>query len=87
MTQPEQTANRGPERDAPAHEKDPKGTANAPEPDSDLYLSAPELCGALSISRATLARAVKDGLPVIGKSQRLKRFHLQTVLRWWRRHR
>ena len=87
MTQPEQTANRGPEGDATVLEKDAKGTVNAPEPDSDIYLSAPDLCATLGISRTTLARAIAAGLPVIGKSQRLKRFHFPSVLRWWNKHR
>ena len=47
----------------------------------DIWLSEPELRQHLKYSRSTIARLRKRGLPCIG-SDRLRRYHLPTVLQW-----
>ncbi len=44
-------------------------------------LTARELCQTLKISRTTLFRLLQKGLPSVGAG-RLRRFELDTVLRW-----
>ena len=45
-------------------------------------LTSNELCDTLRISRSTLHRLKKSGLPSIGTG-RLKRFDLDTTLKWY----
>ena len=49
--------------------------------DSDRWVSEPLLREVLSMSSSTIRRLRKRGLPSVG-SDRLRRFHLETVLRW-----
>jgi len=50
-----------------------------------IWLSGPDLCRRLSISRSTLSRLRERGLPHVGHD-RLRRYHLPTVLQWLSEH-
>jgi hypothetical protein len=47
----------------------------------EIWLSEPELRERLAYSRSTIARLRQRGLPCIG-DDRLRRYHLPTVLQW-----
>ena len=47
----------------------------------NIWISGPELCRRLGISRSTVTRMRQRGLPHVGHD-RLRRYHLPTVLRW-----
>jgi len=49
--------------------------------DSDRWVSEPQLREFLNMSSSTIRRLRKRGLPSLG-SNRLRRYHLETVLRW-----
>jgi len=49
--------------------------------ETDRYLSEPELRTYLGYSPSTIRRLRKKGLPCIGQD-RLRRYHLGTVLEW-----
>jgi len=51
------------------------------DPDFDYFVSGPDLCALLGFHRATLFRLRQRGLPCVG-SKRLRRYHVETVLRW-----
>jgi phage terminase Nu1 subunit (DNA packaging protein) len=51
----------------------------------DIWLSQPELRGYLGYSTSTMQRLRKRGLPCVG-SDRLRRYHLATVLKWLAEH-
>lgn len=57
-------------------------TENIP---TDRYLSEPELRTYLGYSPATIRRLRKRGLPSVG-TDRLRRYHLGTVLQWLAEH-
>lgn len=48
---------------------------------TDRYLSEPDLARHLGYSPSTVRRLRKKGLPCVGKD-RLRRYHLGTVLKW-----
>jgi biotin operon repressor len=48
---------------------------------TDRYMSEPDLAKHLSCSPSTVRRLRKKGLPCVGKD-RLRRYHLGTVLKW-----
>lgn len=47
----------------------------------DIWVSEPELRRRLGVSRSTVARWRQRGFPHVGHD-RLRRYHLPTVLRW-----
>jgi hypothetical protein len=51
----------------------------------DIWLSEPELRQRLRYSRSTITRLRKRGLPCVGHD-RLRRYHLPTVLQWLSGH-
>lgn len=51
----------------------------------DRYLSEPDLRTYLAYSPSTLRRLRKKGLPCVG-TDRLRRYHLGTVLQWLSEH-
>jgi hypothetical protein len=51
----------------------------------DMWLSEPELRCCLNYSSSTIRRLRKRGLPCVG-SDRLRRYHLGTVLQWLAEH-
>ena len=51
------------------------------EPLPDEWLTEPELRQRLHYSKSTIVRLRKRGLPCIG-SERLRRYHWPTVLKW-----
>jgi phage terminase Nu1 subunit (DNA packaging protein) len=51
----------------------------------DRWLSEPELRAYLSYSASTIQRLRKRGLPCVG-SDRLRRYHLATVMKWLAEH-
>jgi biotin operon repressor len=51
----------------------------------DIWVSEPELCRRLGISRSTVARMRQRGLPHVGHD-RLRRYHLPTVVKWLAHH-
>lgn len=52
---------------------------------TDRYLSEPELRAYLGYSRSTIRRFRRKGLPCVGKD-RLRRYHIATVLQWLSDH-
>jgi len=48
---------------------------------TDAWVSEPRLREFLQMSSSTIRRLRKRGLPCVG-SDRLRRYHLETVLRW-----
>jgi len=50
-------------------------------PVEDIWVSGPEVCRRLGMSRSTLRRLRNKGLPHLG-DDRLRRYHLPTVLKW-----
>ncbi len=56
--------------------------ANAP---LDEWLSEPELRRRLNYSKSTITRMRKRGLPCVG-TDRLRRYHLPSVLKWLAEH-
>lgn len=50
-------------------------------PAEDVWLSQPELARRLGYSLSTIARLRKRGLPHVGTDRR-RRYHWPTVLRW-----
>jgi predicted site-specific integrase-resolvase len=48
---------------------------------ANIWVSGPELCRRLGVSRSTVARWRHRGLPHVGHD-RLRRYHLSTVLKW-----
>lgn len=50
-------------------------------PAADIWVSTPELCQRLRYSRSTVVRLRKRGLPCVGHD-RLRRYHLPSVLQW-----
>lgn len=53
--------------------------------EADIYLSEPELRTYLRYSPSTIRRLRKKGLPCVG-TDRLRRYHLGTVLEWLGEH-
>jgi predicted DNA-binding transcriptional regulator AlpA len=51
----------------------------------DIWLSEPELRQRLQYSRSTITRLRKRGMPCVGRD-RLRRYHLPTVLQWLSEH-
>jgi biotin operon repressor len=51
----------------------------------DIWVSGPELCRRLGVSRSTVKRMRQRGLPHVGHD-RLRRYHLPTVLQWLSEH-
>lgn len=49
--------------------------------ETDLYLSEPDLRTYLGYSPSTMRRLRRKGLPYVG-SDRLRRYHLASVLQW-----
>jgi biotin operon repressor len=47
----------------------------------DIWVSQPELCRRLGMSRSTVTRLRRRGLPHVGHD-RLRRYHLPSVLQW-----
>ena len=52
---------------------------------TDTWVGEPLLREYLKMSASTIRRLRKRGLPSVG-SDRLRRFHLETVLRWLAQH-
>ena len=48
---------------------------------TDRYVSQPELCKYLNYSTSTIRRYRRRGMPC-GGSDRLRRYHIGTVLQW-----
>jgi predicted DNA-binding transcriptional regulator AlpA len=53
---------------------------------TDRYLSEPDLRTYLGYSPSTIRRFRKQGMPCIGQD-RLRRYHLGSVLKWLNEHR
>ena len=51
----------------------------------DEWLSEPELRKRLHYSKSTIARFRKRGMPCVG-TDRLRRYHLPSVLKWLAEH-
>ncbi len=63
----------------------PSSTTTHETNTTDRYLSEPELRTYLSYSPSTIRRLRKSGLPCVG-TDRLRRFHLASVLQWLEEH-
>lgn len=53
--------------------------------DADRWLSEPQLQVYLNFSKSTVRRLRQKGLPCLGRD-RLRRYHLSTVLQWLLKH-
>ena len=54
-------------------------------PSTDVWIREPQLRAYLQVSASTIRRLRARGLPSLG-SDRLRRYHLETVLQWLSEH-
>ena len=54
-------------------------------PNTDVWITEPQLRAYLQVSGSTIRRLRARGLPSLG-SDRLRRYHLEMVLQWLSKH-